>query len=351
MRRLAGLLAFGLTVLIGVGSVAGPATAAPGDGGAAESSDQGGSETPATPSDDQYEQLLEQGRDAYNDNNYAEAAELYTEAAQLLPNRPEAYRNLARTYFWRKDYPRAVVFYDFYLKLIPDAKDVAKVKRERKLAAQRAGDDVWQRPDAQKRVSGALRDALTDGDAYTEGGGGAWALYKSLIRTGYAAPDLARLKQRLRKKLVDEFEGLLLPDSDEPVPVLNLQQWQRQQMRLEAARSIAVESGVRKVIERRMTIVDTAIALLNGRYDDAADLAEQALEANPDMAFIHWFRLTALAHDERYDEARQVLEAYRKRVDVGADHEQAYLEVMEAILSHREGETDGAADMYRKLLE
>ena len=350
MRRrlrpiVAALAVLGLSV-----AFAGMAAAAPEEGTEAEeTSDE---DSPGEkPSDERYQRLLDQGRDAYNAKKYDEAADHYIRAAQTFPTRPQAYRNLARTYFWEKAYAQAIVYYDFYLKLVPDAKDVGKVKRERKLAAQRAGDDVWQRPDSQTRVLETLRDALTDGRAYTQGGGGAWALYESLVRTGYVAPDLARIKQRLRKKLVDEFEGLLVSDSGQPVPILNLEEWQRQQMRLEAARSITEEPAVQKIIDRRLKIADAAIAMLNGRYDDAAKLSADALEANPDMPFVHWYRLTALAHDERYEEAREALETYREKLDEPSADEQQYLEVMEAILAHRDGDPTKASERYRKILE
>lgn len=352
MRRPIRSIAAALAAVFGLLAPAAPAWSGPEEsGGNKEAEKQSETDEADAPSTPEYQKVIDKGRDAYNANDYAKAARHYVRAAQLAPQRPQPYRNLARTYFWKKEYTRAVVFYDYYLKLVPDARDVQKVKRERKLAAQRAGDDVWQRPDSQTRVLSTLRDTLTEGNAYTKGGGGAWALYKTLIRTGYAAPDLARLKQRVRKKLIDEFEGLLMTGSSQPVPILSLEEWQRQQMRLEAARSIARDSSLQKVIDRRMRIVDTAIALLNGRYDDAADLSEEALESNPDMPFVHWYRMTALAHAGRYDEARTALEVYRKNLDEGTGEQKRYLEIMEAILAHRRGDPEKAAELYRNILE
>lgn len=304
-----------------------------------------------TEADERYSRLLEKGRAAYNDENYQKAADAYLDAAQKFPERPEAYRNLARTYFWREQYARAGIYYDYYLQLVPAEKDASKVKRERKLAADRAGDDVWQRPDSQKRVLEALREALTDGEAYTEGGGGAWALYEALLRTGYVAPELAHLQDRLRKKLVDEFEGLVVTDGNQPVPVLSLEEWQRQQMRLEAARSIADEPGLRKVVDRRMGITETALALLNGRHGDAAELAAEAIEQNPDMPFLYWYRSTALVEAGRPEQARAALNRFERKTETGQRGADSYIEVLRAVLNHRTGDTEAAAEAYRRLLE
>jgi tetratricopeptide (TPR) repeat protein len=320
---------------------------------AAESSNGSGQQERAdeAKADERYVRLLEKGRAAYNNENYQKAADAYRKAAQASPDRPEAYRNLARTYFWREQYARAGVHYDYYLKLVPSEKDVSKVKRERKLAADRAGDDVWQLPDSQKRVLKALREALTDGKAYTEGGGGAWALYEALLRTGYVAPELDHIQDRLRKKLVDEFEGLVVTDGSQPVPVLSLEEWQRQQMRLEAARSVADEPDLRTIIDRRMGVAETALALLNGRHNNAAKLAADAIEQNPDMPFLWWYRSTALVEAGRPEQARRALERFEEKTEAGQNGENGYIEVLRAVLNHRTGETEEAADTYRRLLE
>lgn len=300
--------------------------------------------------DSQYQRALEQGRSAYNEGDYEKAAEHFADAIQADPENSQTYRNLARTYFWKKDYAHAVVYYDHYLQLASTSGGADKIKRERKLAAQRAGDDVWTIPDSQQRVLGALRDELTDGTAYTKGGGGAWALYNTLLRTGYAHPDLARLKERLRTKLIDEFEGILVVETDQPVPVLSLDQWERQQRRLEAARSLTTDPAVRKIVDRRMKLVETALALLNGRYGDAAELADKARKVNPDMPFVRWHQLSALIHAEKYDKAEATIEQFRKRLGDDSDQKLKYLRVLEAVIAQRKGNSEAAAKHYMDVL-
>lgn len=354
MRSVAHVAVLGAVIawaLAGTAPAAAESSQGSGEKKRSDGTDEEQSTSDETDADKRYNRLLEMGRAAYNDENYQKATDAYLDAAQTFPERPEAYRNLARTYFWRKQYPRAGVYYDYYLQLVPAEKDVSKVKRERKLAADRAGDDVWQRPDSQKRVLKALREALTDGEAYTEGGGGAWALYEALLRTGYVAPELAHLRDRLRKKLVDEFEGLVVTDGDQPVPVLSLEEWQRQQMRLEAARSIADQPDLRKVVDRRMHVTDTALALLNGRHSDAAELAAEAIDRNPDMPFLYWYHSTALVEAGRPVRARQALDRFEQNTDAGQTGEDSYIEVLRAVLNDRTGDSEAAADAYRRLLE
>ncbi len=344
------IAAVGFAAMIGCWAASGLAETEPEGDSAEETSRSGSEEAAGERDDDGLDEMLAKGREAYNAKNYQKAAERFVEAAQAHPDRPEPYRNLARTHFWREQYARAGTYYDHYLQLADEPEDLDKVKRERKHAAERAGDEVWQRPKSQRRVLEALREELTDGEAYTEGGGGAWALYEALLRTGYAAPELAHLQKRLRKRLIDEYEGLLVSERDQPVPGLSLEEWQRQQMRLEAARSIAESAGVRKIIDRRMTIADAAIALLNGRHEEAADLASEAIEGNPDMPFVHWYRAVALVQADRPEQAREALRTFEKQTDADGSEREAYLEILRGIVAHRDGDTASAAEAYRTIL-
>lgn len=323
---------------------------AAGESAAEAPSDAETDKPPARPTAE-FQRALEKGREDYNQGNYAAAAEHYVRAIQMNPTEASVYRNMARTLFWKKDYPRAVAYYDFYLQTAPEGVDTQAVARERKLASQRAGDAVWKMPESQKRVLEAFRDELTDGRAYTEGGGGAWALYETLLRTGYAQPDLAHMKKRLRKRLLEEFEGRLVVASDEPTPQLPLDGWQRQQLRLEAAKSLTADSAFRRRVNRRMSLVDAALALLNGQYDTAADLAADAAERNPDMLFVRWYRLSALMEAEEYKKASAALEEFRSALPDADNPHRAYLTAYEAILAHRRGDNQKAASRYYEVLQ
>ena len=332
-------------------AAASPAGAQQRDDASPEKADRSDGKTDEKATNPAYERAFEKGREAYNAEKYARAVEHYVDAIQAAPEKPEPYLNLARTLFWKGTYARAVVYYDHYLTLSESPKNAEKIKRERKLAAQRTGGEVWNPPDSQRRVLEALRDKLTDGRAFTEGGGGAWALFKTLLRTGYAHPDLSRVQTRLRKKLVAEFEGLVVPEADQPVPVLSLEEWKRQRRRLEAARSLSRDEEVAEIVGRRMTMVDAAVALLNSRHEDAVELTKRALDENPDMGFLRWFRISALVQAESYERARKAIATYEKSLGDDSTAERKYLRVMEAIVADRAGETDKAAEAYFEVLD
>lgn len=317
---------------------------------APDSADSGGEAPSAEEPSSEFSRLMDEGRNAYNDSKWKRAAQLYRRAAQVAPERPAAYRNLARAHFMNENYARAATLYEQYLELAPASADTSRIERERKLATHRAGEDVWTRPDSQKRVLEALRDALTEGEAYTEGGGGAWALYKALLRTGYVHPDLGHIQTRLRERLLEEFKQRATPESDQPTPVLSLQDWQRQQRRLEAARSLTGDSEVRSKIDDRMRIVETALALLNGRSEEAAEHAASAREANPDMDVLRWFEVAALVGAEQYDRAEERLDAVSAETEDLSESKRRYLQALRAIVAHRRGDAGAAADLYRRVL-
>lgn len=298
-----------------------------------------------------FQQALQKGKDAYNAQEYQAARGHFVEAIQVRPDQPTLYRNLARTNYWMKDYPAAVHYYDIFLRLAPDSKQTKQITAERRSAADRAGDKVWKLPADQQRVLEALRDQLNEGAAYTEGGGGAWALYRALLRSGYAQPELARLQKRLRQKLLDEFEGLVVPESGQPTPQLTLTDWKRQRERLQAARRLALDPAVRQVIDRRELIVEAAVALLNNQWQTAADRAAAANEQNPDMTFVRWFQLAALLHAERYREASRVLESMRSELAGAPPQLMDYLTVMEGVVAQRRGNAEEAATNYSEMLD
>ncbi|MFB6262675.1 MAG: tetratricopeptide repeat protein [Bradymonadaceae bacterium] len=292
--------------------------------------------------------LYERARKAYNAEKYQRAARLYVQAIQLTPDRPKLYRDLARTYFWRGDYARAVVYYDDYIRLSPDSADLKDVRSERKLAANRAGKKVWTLPSIQKDVLDALREKLSNGPAYTEGGGGAWGLYRTLLRTGYARPDLRTLQNRMYRNLTGQFRSKLDTSSGQPTPTLDLDDWQLQAARLAAARKLVLSEDRREAVDQLQLVVDTALALLNSKYRRAADLARRALDANPEASFLRWFRAAALIHAGDHGAARSALDRLKEETGSG-DANRDYVRVLQALVDQRRGDHERAARRYRQL--
>jgi tetratricopeptide (TPR) repeat protein len=306
---------------------------------------------PAFAQDFDWADAFRRGNSAYNSERYDEARELYIKAVQADPERPAAYRNLARAYFWLDQYAAAVLHYDHYLRLAPEASDAEKIKSERRLAADRAGESVWTLPESQQLTRTALDKALEDGAAFTEGGGGAWGLYQTLLRTGYAQPDLAQIRMRMARRLVDEYEAVLAVEAGQPTPNLSLADWQVEIARLANARSVADDPALREIIDRRATIAEAALALLSGQSGNAADLARLASTSNPDFVFVKWYEIAALIESDDLEGARNVLEAFSR---VLAERDPAsldYARVMRAEILRRQERLTDAAELYWELLQ
>ncbi|MFU8804764.1 MAG: tetratricopeptide repeat protein [Bradymonadaceae bacterium] len=286
------------------------------------------------------------GNKAYNESRYAEAEQAFIEAIQTSPERPEAYRNLARTYFWQDQYSAATAYYDFYIRLNPQGEDAEQIRSERRLASNRAGGEAWTMPESQRMALRALQNELDEGRAYTAGAGGAWGLYRALLRMQYAQPDLAVMRRQLLRRLVDEFEGHLIASEHQPSPILDLDDWKVQEERLAAARRISDDELVEDMLRRRELIVRAAQALLNHQFDHAVRLSAQAAEENPDMLFVNWYRITALTRSGKLEAALEVLETFARRLAQTAPHHLSYARIMRASLLRTMGREEDAAEMY-----
>ena len=294
---------------------------------------------------------VKDGYAAYNRGEYAKAQKSDTQAIQADPNQPGPYRNLARAYFWQDQYAAATTFYDNYLKLAAgDAPDLEQVKAERKLAATRAGENVWTLPDNQRLARAALDAGLQSGKAFTEGGGGSWGLYETLLRTDYCQPDLAQLKATLSRRLLDEFEALLQPQSTDLVPPLGLEAWQIQSQRLAAAREIAMDPVQADLVLRRTTVVEAALALLGARTANAVDLAKLARSQNPDLKWTGWYEVVALTQAGEHAKALETLETFARTLRTDNPSQLPYATVVKAMLLQRLERWDDSAQAYQLIL-
>lgn len=293
---------------------------------------------------------LNRGNAHYNNSEYEEARAAYVDAIQADPTRSAPYRNLARAYFWLSRFSAAVAYYDHYLRLAATAADVEQVKSERRLASERARDAVYTLQDNQRLPLEALNRELDSGQAYTHGGGGAWALFQTLLRTGYAEPNLAPLRARLARRIADELEAGLLPGPGQLAPVKDLSEWQLQNERAAAARSIADDPALAEVIDRRATAVEAAIAMLTGREAEAAELARLARASNPDLGYLVWFEASALVGAEKYDEALTLLTKMEEELDGRQPERLQYIRLLQAIALQRFERPDEAGGLYLEVL-
>lgn len=297
-----------------------------------------------------YDVVIKVANTAYNDGNYDEAVAGFAQAIQSRPERPVPYRNLARTFFWQSKYAEAVAYYDMYLRLATDADDRKQVQSERRLASSRAGDEVWTTPEAQREALAALEEQIEKGAAYAPGGGGAWGIYQALLRTGYAQPELAKVRRRLVGRLLDEFEGTFVAEASQPTPRLDLDAWQLQAQRLEAARQLTQDEAIVAVIERRSAVTEVGLALLNGQYDKVVEAADEALEKNPDMPFVRWLHVSALVEEGEHDAALEAVDGLAKQLAQTRPNQLGYAKILRASILQRMGRGDDAAELYLGLV-
>lgn len=297
----------------------------------------------------EYTAALATGNKAYNDSQYEKAIEAYTQAIQVYPEGKEAYRNMARSCFWLNDYAQAIAYYDVYLVNYPKAEDLAQIQQERRLASARS-PAPYTSPATQRRALEELELALGSGVGYAKGGGGAWRSYEQLLRTGYAWPDLIKLRQRLSLKLLLEHDDQLQTRASQPLPTLDMEAWQLQRERLQAALSVA-PFDVAESISKRLLISDAAQSLLLSKYEEAATKATAAIEANPDQRFLHWFLLTALLQSNKNDEALSALERLEPRLKREEPSQLDYARVVRAMIYQKQGKAQEAASLYRASLE
>jgi len=307
---------------------------------------------------DEYTRLLEKANSAYNERNYEQALTKYTRAAQHSPTNAFPYLGIARSYFWMDRYSVAVHHYDLFLQVAgqqsnpPDrVTDQLKDSRsERKLASSRSEGEAWQRPEAQRRLVSALRDELDDGNAYTAGGGGAWALYEALLRTDYVAPNLARLRSRLARKLVDEVDRRLVPEDSGFIPERSLDDWKEDRQRLDAASSIPVNEPLAERIASRKRVISAGIDMLNGNHGRAAEQFSEAADEMTEWQFLRWLRIACLIRTERYEAAEEAIAASRDKPFVTSQITR-YLDLMEGLIAQRRGEMERASEVFDRLMQ
>ncbi len=336
MKRLARTLALALTLGL-------PAAAA------AQQPTPATPTAPATTPKVDFASVFKKANAAYNGGEYAEAIRGYRVAVALEPARAETYRNMARAYFWLGQYAAAVAYYDMFLTEFPDRAADEQIQRERKLAASRA-IEPWTTPADQRAALGKLQRELSRGAGLLADGSGSWTAYEGLLRTGYAHPNLIRLRARVADALLREHDDALAQRPSEPAPLLDLEAWALQRARLEAASEIADEPRTRDAIARRGRLHVAATQLLLGRYVEAAAAAEAAAEANPDMLFAQWFLVTALMHANRPTDALARLDALVPRLRDEAPTLLPYERIVRAIIFQKVDRAPEAADIYMEVL-
>lgn len=305
----------------------------------------------ASASAQNYESILKSGNAAYNEGKYVEAQGLYVKAIQADPGAALGYRNLARAYFWTDQYAAAAHYYEHYLKLAPaESADLEQVRGERKLAVSRAGEDVYRMPENIRMARQALETELGSGKAFTPGGGGAWGLYETLLRTGYADPDLVQIRATLTRRLMDELDAKMLPAPQDILPIASFEDWQVQAQRLVAIKKIQKDPVVLDLVNRRSTVVESAIALLAGQPEQAVDLARLARSSNPDLKFLAWYEIVALTRANKHEEALNAVETFARQLRAENPAQLGHAMALRALILKREDRSKDAAEVLKTLI-
>lgn len=287
------------------------------------------------------------GRDAYNSDDLEEARKAFIAAIQAAPESPAPYRNLARTLYWLEDFSAATAHYAHYLELADNPDDAATIEQESRTAARQANAD-FELPADQRMALRSLRRELDQGRAITTGGGGAFGLYLTLLRMGYATPNLLILRRELEENLSDEFEARLEVTAGF-IPIMSSEDWLLQQERIDAIEALTRSTARLGWIEKRRLLVDALDALLSGRYGDAATTARQAAHQNPDLPYLRWYEVVALEQSRQPAEALAVLEDLLSRGTFTGEARRQ-IEVFRAQLLQHVGRNQEAAQIYKEIL-
>lgn len=295
-----------------------------------------------------YEEAFARGRDAYNSEDFQGARQAFIEAIQHAPEQGAGYRNLARTYYWLREYAAAVAYYDYYLRLNAQAEDVAEIQQERRSALSRADGALWTLPADQQLIRTSFLQELEEGRGLTAGGGGAYGLFEALLRAGFAAPEVSEYRQRLEQKISAEFEAALTT-GDAFLPLMRGKDWEMQAERLEALSGLVRRPERLRYLERRALLIQGVLALLDGNYERGAHDAGQAALQNPDLPWINWYHILALSRASRPQQALQAVEELLARRDQPPAARQRY-EVLRAHILRQLDRADEATELYQGIL-
>ncbi len=296
-----------------------------------------------------YDASMAKANREYNAGKYQNSAKAYRSAIQADPTRGEPYRNLARSYFWVENYSSAVAFYDFYLQVNRSAKDILQIRKERNLANERAGKSIYRRTKSERKVYQSLKKQLQSGSVFSNKGG-AFGMYETLLKTGFAEPALIEIKAQLSQRLLNEFDAEILPKKGEILPLISLESWKAQSQRLEAIKKITNDELTLGIVNRRTKIVLAIDFILSGKFEKAATVSAEALRENPDLKFLSWFVAASLLENGKVDLALKqisILARSAKEDPVLLD----YVRVLRALAIQQTGRHEDAAEIFSTILQ
>lgn len=235
----------------------------------------------------------EDARALYRAERFDEAIPFIVEGIQRQPDRAELYLGLARTFFQAGRLDEAVWYYDLYLRefAADDSADATRRRERERVLAERSSANAAREdaerapalPPAQDAARERFVQRLTDGPIVAARGAGAEALWTTLLRTGYARPDLAALRAQLAAAARAEARTFLHAGMA-ALPAADLQEWELQRTRLRLALDLIeaeADTADRSLDEAALHFVDGQLALLNDAPETAQGRFASSVQRAP----------------------------------------------------------------------
>jgi hypothetical protein len=301
----------------------------------------------------------ETARGYYSEGNYAEAQRYIVEAIQREPRNPMYYAGLARARWGQGDVEQAVYYYDVFLSELagevtgdmPAGYRASTIRDEREQANEERDnrDDPPSAPEHLDAALDTLNARIAEGPILNTTGGGALAVYRGLLRAGFAHPSLIPLRVRLANALLSEANGIV-SDHRAAIPALSLVQWETQRDRLQAWNELAVDPARIQFSDIPDSALDPSISRSSqqARSDAHLDFAEgqiQYLNQNWGQASLSF--ASAIEQLEDFVPARigRLNALYRAGNAAGPALDE--VAVLEGILERVDRASVGVAQIYR----
>lgn len=303
------------------------------------------------------EEPWETARSYYAEGNYEEAQRYIVEAIQREPRNPMYYAGLARARWGQGDVEEAVYYYDIFLSELagevttdfPASYRPSAIRDERAMAnAERETPDTA--PEAPAHLVAALETLnarIAEGPILNTTGGGALAVYRGLLRAGYAHPSLIPLRSRLATALLSEATRTVVSNRA-VIPALSLVQWETQRDRLDAWQSLPVAPT------SRTDIPDSALdPALSGRADaERAEAHRMLAEGQIQYLNQNWGQ-ASLSFAAAVEAWGELLPAYVGRLNSlyragnAAGSAIADIDALAALLESQDRANVGLAEVYQ----
>jgi len=265
--------------------------------------------TPRSAAAQTWEDFYRLGTDAYNDKKFSEAISNYAKAIQAAPaSAKRAYLNMARAYYQMKQYPEAHRYYAWYLEMEPgDRRARGELKGARRKT--RLDEPPSITTDAQSAALQQLQKAIEEGVFVAPDGGGAMAFYDVLLRTRYAAPNLAAIQQTLASGLLREALQVATPPPGRPVPELDRAGWDAIKARVARATSFSDAQVDAQLATALVELANGWQAYLKADYQEALTRFDAAIASQEALLAAHWGRALAVMFTDGTLDQKKTLDA------------------------------------------